>query len=66
MYPDSGEFRIIGRADSNWADDPIGRKSTSCGAPALSSPEAEFNALVHVGIEARGAQTYLMELLDDT
>eukprot|EP00959_Pyramimonas_sp_CCMP1952_P093072 1947881-Pyramimonas_sp.AAC.1 len=83
MYPDSGEFRIVRRADSNWADDPIGRKSTSCGqlflngalimqfvktqgAPTLSSPEAEFNALVHVGIEARGAHAYLKELLDDT
>ncbi|CAK0836789.1 unnamed protein product, partial [Prorocentrum cordatum] len=83
MYPDSGDFKVIGRADSNWAEDPIGRKSTSCGqlflngalimqfvktqgAPALSSPEAEFNALVHVGIEARGAQTYLKELLDET
>ncbi|CAK0848099.1 unnamed protein product, partial [Prorocentrum cordatum] len=83
VYPDSGEFKVIGRADSNWAEDPIGRKSTSCGqlflngalimqfvktqgAPALSSPEAEFNALVHVGIEARGAQTYLKELLDET
>eukprot|EP00959_Pyramimonas_sp_CCMP1952_P242671 5072271-Pyramimonas_sp.AAC.1 len=31
MYPDSGDFKIIGRADSNWAEDPIGRKSTSCG-----------------------------------
>ncbi|CAK0819502.1 unnamed protein product [Prorocentrum cordatum] len=83
MYPDSGEFKVIGRADSNWAEDPIKRKSTSCGqlflngalimqfvrtqgAPALSSPEAEFNALVHDGIEARGAQTYLKELLDET
>ncbi|CAK0851242.1 unnamed protein product [Prorocentrum cordatum] len=27
--------------------------------------QAEFNALVHVGIEARGAQTYLKKLLDD-
>ena len=31
------------------------------GVPPLSSPEAKFNALVHVGIEAKDSQTFFKE-----
>eukprot|EP00959_Pyramimonas_sp_CCMP1952_P248750 5199633-Pyramimonas_sp.AAC.1 len=49
MYPGCGEFTIMVRADSNWAEDPVTRKSTSCGQLFL------IGELIMQFIKAQGA-----------